>query len=192
MRKIKIYLAKSNLCSLELAARVRSYLSSINNVEVVEFTGGEYSHTPLKECDILIVVPPKDGEETSTITTMGHPLKGIFVGRGLFEQMKEFSRKGASRARRFFVREEKKSGTYHFVLIVGSGLCGDAQTNWTDHWGVLWTDDRITDMDKVVAIHSGIRPTGVEGTTGLVCDIGGDSSELDLKLLLIKRRGKQT
>lgn len=206
MRKVKIYLAKSNLCSLELAARVRSYLSSINNVEVIEFKGGEYSHVPLKESDILIIVPPKNAIETSTITTMGNPLKGIFIGRGTFEQMKEFSRVGAARAKRFFVRENEKTGEFHFVIILGSTLTHPKEEghNWTTHWGALWTDDRIIDMDRVVEIHSkgeSIMKTNrsfhnvfksateshMEGKTGLTCDI---TLEQDLKPLLIKQRNK--
>jgi GTP:adenosylcobinamide-phosphate guanylyltransferase len=52
----KIYLAKSNNANPNILYKVRSILSKFN-VEVVEYSGGSYSHDLLLSCDELIVIP---------------------------------------------------------------------------------------------------------------------------------------
>lgn len=202
MRKIKIYLAKSNLCSLELAARVRSYLSSINNVELVEFNGGTaYNSQPLVNSDIVVVIPPQKAEKTSMMTGLCIRLEGIHVGRGLFQQVRDFTEKGLAYKDRRFIVMENDSGSYCLHRIRGSK---NIATDWTINWGIIWYDDAAVDLDRIVEVVSIAEDHRVNqavdqqqaascvGTTGLICDISGDSSELDLKLLLIKRRKKQT
>ncbi len=80
MKKMKVYLAKSNRANPDLVARVRQTLSNYN-LEIVEFKGGTYSHKPLLECDQLVVVP----EELE--------VDSVIVGKGLLEQIQAFSRK---------------------------------------------------------------------------------------------------
>mgnify|MGYP007100098570 CR=1 FL=1 len=80
MKKMKVYLAKSNRANPDLVARVRQTLSNYN-LEIVEFKGGTYSHKPLLECDQLVVVPEELG------------LESVNVGKGLMEQIQAFSRK---------------------------------------------------------------------------------------------------
>jgi hypothetical protein len=77
----KVYLAKSNRSNPDLVTRVRQILSSYE-VEIVEFTGGKYSHTPLKECKYLVIVPDLSLQIDETICD---------IGKGLFEQIEYFT-----------------------------------------------------------------------------------------------------
>ena len=72
----KVYLAKSNKANPDLVSKVRQNLSQFE-VEIVEFTGGTYTHKPLLGCDLLIVVPDLTNN-------------GIIVGKGLYEQIDAF------------------------------------------------------------------------------------------------------
>ena len=72
----RIYLAKSNKANPDLVSKVRQNLSQFE-VEIVEFTGGTYTHKPLLGCDLLIVVPDLTNN-------------GIIVGKGLYEQIDAF------------------------------------------------------------------------------------------------------
>ena len=73
----KVYLAKSNKANPDLVSKVRQNLTQFE-VEIVEFTGGTYTHKPLLSCDLLIVVPDLTNSD-------------IIVGKGLYEQINEFS-----------------------------------------------------------------------------------------------------
>jgi len=82
MKKMKVYLAKSNKANPDLVARVRQTLSNYN-LEIVEFKGGTYSHKQLLECDQMVIVPAEvDACEDFAI-----------IGKGLYEQIEAFSRK---------------------------------------------------------------------------------------------------
>lgn len=72
----KVYLAKSNKANPDLVSKVRQNLSQFE-VEIVEFTGGTYTHKPLLGCDLLIVVPDLTNSD-------------IFIGKGLYEQIDTF------------------------------------------------------------------------------------------------------
>jgi hypothetical protein len=72
----KIYLAKSNRANPNLVSYVRQTLSKFG-LEIVEYTGGLYSHDELKTCDFLVVVPDLS---TDTIT----------LGKGLYEQIQSY------------------------------------------------------------------------------------------------------
>lgn len=80
----KIYLAKSNRANPDDVSRVRSFLLKYSNdIEVVEFKGGSYSHKDLKSCDILLIVPDLsnfDVEDNNYID----------IGKGLHEQIFAF------------------------------------------------------------------------------------------------------
>jgi hypothetical protein len=82
MKKMKVYLAKSNRANPEVVARVRQTLSNYN-LEIVEFKGGTYSHNSLIGCDQLVVVPEELDVDSACIT----------VGKGLYEQIQVFSTK---------------------------------------------------------------------------------------------------
>jgi hypothetical protein len=84
MSKPKVYLAKSNRSNPDLVTRVRQILSSYD-IEIVEFSGGQYSHKPLKECEYLVVIP-----DLSTLNiSYGDYI--VEIGKGLCEQLDYFS-----------------------------------------------------------------------------------------------------
>lgn len=72
----KVYLAKSNRANPDVVSRVRQALSKFP-IQIVEYTGGQFSHAPMMECEQLVVVPDLDGEE-------------IVIGKGLYEQISKF------------------------------------------------------------------------------------------------------
>jgi hypothetical protein len=78
----KVYLAKSNLSSGLVVAKVREYLERIEGVQVIEWKGmGSYSEDALMESDYLVVIPETlDRHRTH-------------LGRGLHSQIESFSRK---------------------------------------------------------------------------------------------------
>ena len=79
----KVYLAKSNRSNPNLVLKVRELLSKFD-IEIIEFTGGEYTHKPLLECDYLIVIPelPKDN--------LDFEVENVIIGNGLFSQINVF------------------------------------------------------------------------------------------------------
>jgi hypothetical protein len=77
MSKAKVYLAKSNKSNPNVVSRVRQTLSDYD-VEIVEFTGGSYSHRPMVDCDFLVVVPELCESWFED---------GVIVGKGLYEQL---------------------------------------------------------------------------------------------------------
>lgn len=82
--KTKIYLAKSNRANPDHVMWVRSILAKYpKDIEIVEFTGGAYSHKDLKTCDILLIIPDlseyNDNEDDF-----------INIGKGLHEQIFAF------------------------------------------------------------------------------------------------------
>ena len=78
MSKPKVYLAKSNKANPDVVSRVRQDLSKFD-VVIVEFSGGTYTHKPLLECNLLIVVPDLTNDN--------------IIGKGLYEQINLFSEK---------------------------------------------------------------------------------------------------
>ncbi len=81
----KVYLAKSNRANPNLVSRVRQTLSNFD-VEIVEYTGGTFSHDELLGCDELIVIPDVSTGETD----MYDEFHQIDIGKGLYEQMDSF------------------------------------------------------------------------------------------------------
>lgn len=73
----KVYLAKSNKANPDLVSKTRQILSKFN-IEIVEFTGGTYSHDKMLKCDMLVVVPYIDSDGS------------VVIGKGLFDQMEAF------------------------------------------------------------------------------------------------------
>lgn len=72
----KVYLAKSNRANPDVVSRVRQALSNFP-IQIVEYTGGQFSHAPMMECEQLVVVPDLEDE-------------GIVIGKGLYEQISKF------------------------------------------------------------------------------------------------------
>jgi len=74
----KIYLAKSNQTNPDELLAVRAKLKEYN-CEIVEYTGGRFSHTPMLESDILLVLPNLKKFNDTNI-----------IGKGLFSQIETF------------------------------------------------------------------------------------------------------
>jgi hypothetical protein len=81
----KIYLAKSNNANPNILYKVRSILSKFN-VEVVEYSGGSYSHDLLLSCDELIVIP----DISKTYNEMFSHEFYVPLGKGLHDQIDVF------------------------------------------------------------------------------------------------------
>lgn len=77
MSKAKVYLAKSNKSNPNVVSRVRQTLSEYD-VEIVEYTGGAFSHKAMLDCDFLVVVP---------VLCESWSEDGVTVGKGLYEQL---------------------------------------------------------------------------------------------------------
>lgn len=80
--KDKIYFAKSNKANPDHIILVREILSRFD-VEVVEYKGGAYSHKPLLECDMLVVLPDLTENEDYE--------SEVALGKGLYDQMNAFN-----------------------------------------------------------------------------------------------------
>ncbi len=92
--KTKVYLAKSNRSNPDDVSRVRTILSKFD-VDIVEFTGGQYTNEQLLECDYLFVVPELDNLSQDRAV----------LGKGLHNQVSDF----------FFYKEDKFESIYCFI-----------------------------------------------------------------------------
>jgi len=82
MMKSKIYFAKSNKANPDHIILVREILARFD-VEVVEYKGGTYSHKPLLECDMLVVLPDLTEDEDLNESE-------VAIGKGLHDQISAF------------------------------------------------------------------------------------------------------
>ncbi len=80
----KFYLAKSNKANPDDVMRVRQLLSKYD-INVVEYTGGAYSHKPLKECNYLVIVPDMNNVKTESFGSY------VKLGKGLHDQIIYFT-----------------------------------------------------------------------------------------------------
>lgn len=87
----RVYLAKSNRANPNLVSAVRQTLSKFE-IELVEFTGGTYSHDLLLTCDELIVIPDLSELKSCVYTKF----TTISLGKGLWEQISTFYEVGHS------------------------------------------------------------------------------------------------
>ena len=71
MDKLKIYLSKSKAGSMDTLMQVRTILSTYENVEVTEFSGGEYNTKLLHEADIVLLIPPTLPKPYTDTITIG-------------------------------------------------------------------------------------------------------------------------
>jgi len=84
----RVYIAKSNKANPNLVSRVRQTLS-VFDVQIVEFTGGTYSHDLLLSCDELYVIPDLSGSFDDDYTNIW----SVSIGKGLYEQIHAFHNK---------------------------------------------------------------------------------------------------
>lgn len=74
----KIYFAKSNRANPNDIILIRKRLSEFD-VEIVEYSGGSFSHKPMLDCDMLVILPELTG-------IVGQAFE-IPLGKGLHEQI---------------------------------------------------------------------------------------------------------
>jgi len=84
----RVYLAKSNRANPNLVSVVRQTLSKFN-VQIVEFTGGYYTHDLLLSCDELYVIPDINEAYQDNNTNFW----SVSIGKGLYEQIQAFHNK---------------------------------------------------------------------------------------------------
>lgn len=77
MEPIKIYLSKSKSGNIDDILKIKKVLSNYENIEVLEFEGGEYNTDKLKEADIVLIIPP----------TLPKPYTDTFtIGKGQYSE----------------------------------------------------------------------------------------------------------
>jgi len=92
---MKVYLSKSNRSDPHVVDVVRTDLKRAG-LEVVEFHGGTYSHTPMIDCEVLVVVPPAEFLQMNDAVLRDygniHIAKGYGcqIGKGQSEQITTF------------------------------------------------------------------------------------------------------
>lgn len=132
----RVYLAKSNKANPNLVSAVRQTLAKFE-IEVVEFTGGRYSHDLLLGCKTLIVIP-----DLSNVTLRYDEGHGIYnkndnisetwsvpIGKGLYEQISAFDNQNKD-----------------IIMVTGfdgelgiSGVYYDS--HWSDHYQLRVVDE---------------------------------------------------
>lgn len=108
----KIYLSTSRAANEEYAKKHKTFVNSINGVEIVEWksNGKPYTSDLLMSCDCLIIIPPTAGN--------------FNIGKGQYNEIIQFLKKGNV----FMVYE----GEYY--PITGLKEVTDDQ-NWQDNFG---------------------------------------------------------
>jgi hypothetical protein len=82
----RVYIAKSNRANPNLVSAVRQTLSKFD-VEIVEFTGGYYTHDLLESCEELYVIP----DLNDSFDDEYGGFWSVPIGKGLYEQIEHFS-----------------------------------------------------------------------------------------------------
>jgi hypothetical protein len=133
----KVYLAKSNKANPNIVSAVRQTLAKFE-IEIVEFTGGQYSHDLLLCCETLIVIP-----DLSNVTLRYDEGHGIYnkndniyeiwsvpIGKGLYEQIRAFNNQ-----------------SNNTIMVTGidcelniTGVYYDS--NWSDYYKLMVVDEQ--------------------------------------------------
>lgn len=132
MKKMKVYLAKSNRANPDVVARVRQTLSNYN-LEIVEFKGGNYSHKDMLKCDSLVVIPESMNSDE------------VSIGKGLYEQITTFAREKSSYFEDIIVITSEDSGT----RVIESLEIYD-HDNYVNHAFVSFEEDTYENLDIVL------------------------------------------
>jgi hypothetical protein len=130
--KSKIYFAKSNKANPDHIILVREILARFD-VEVVEYKGGSYSHKPLLECDMLVVLP--DLTECKDLNE-----EEVGLGKGLYDQIKAFKSTSRNKCDTYiinYVHEGSKEVGYGDVHEID---CADPD-DYINHAVVLFNTD---------------------------------------------------
>jgi hypothetical protein len=130
---LKVYLSKSNLCSSERVARVRDALRLDPAIEILEHVGNGYSNQLLLDADVLFMVTPDDIFDNDDT---------VLVGRGQFEQMRQFIAK--STVGPVFIATEVDMDRLDVDFREASEVCTYDTTNWKREYGqITLRDDNV-------------------------------------------------
>ena len=141
MSKPKVYLAKSNKSNPNVVSRVRQTLSDYD-VDIVEYTGGSYSHRPMVDCDFLVVVPELCESWCED---------GVIVGKGLYEQLTAWQDNNDSSDILFIVDEHLSVGEIYDINVVN-------YTNYIEYGIVKFTSQSEIFMDVLDDIGLPFKP----------------------------------
>lgn len=70
-KPLRIYLSKSKMGSMDTLMKVRDVLSYYENIQVIEFQGGEYNTDLLLSADLVIIIPPELPKPYTNTNTIG-------------------------------------------------------------------------------------------------------------------------
>lgn len=146
MAKQKVYLSKSNASDPDELMLVRKHLAKYD-VEVVEFRGGNYSHDPMLECDVLLVLPPKNG-----LTPFGT----VDIGRGQYEQIRMWDLSKDTYPVMITVLSENISLVQN---VTSYGLHSSKDQNWQDYWGSADLENSYWEMREAFDMKSELTST---------------------------------
>jgi hypothetical protein len=110
MSKAKVYLAKSNQANPNVVSDVRQTLSDYD-VDIVEYTGGAFSHKAMLDCDFLVVVP---------VLCESWSEDGVTVGKGLYEQLTVWEDNKTSDGVSIILDEDLLVGEIHDINVIDS------------------------------------------------------------------------
>ena len=78
-KKIKIYLSKSRQGTMDSLMKVREYILKYENIELLEYTGGDYSTALLEQADYMLVLPYEEAIKKDNYT--------FNVGKGQYDEI---------------------------------------------------------------------------------------------------------
>ena len=126
MNLTKFYLAKSNRANPDVVSRVRQALSKFP-IQIVEYTGGQFSHNPMMKCEQLVVIPDLVDND-------------IIIGKGLYEQITKFG--------------DDKGYEYVFVITDEDLTIREVEKihiiDYDDYVSFAWVEFKIGNYDKLV------------------------------------------
>ena len=125
-KKLKVYLSKSKAGSMDSLMQVRDLLSQYD-IELLEFSGGEYTDNLLKSSDIVLVLPH----------TLPRPFSyDFYLGKG---QYTEYS-----------ISENSSKQRTYFVICLGDELYVSEiedediiDKNWKTEYVHVWCEDTM-------------------------------------------------
>ena len=143
MKKLKVYLAKSNRCDFELVSKVRNYLKRFSQIELLEWVGGEYTDAEIKLANVIIFVT----ENPATYHD------NYFVGKGLHKQLDTFvkSKKVEDPLANAFVVNSLDENLY---LDNITDYCINDANDWVSKYGSFDTDGMAMNMWSLEAFPS--------------------------------------
>lgn len=140
MNKLKVYLSKSNKAVLTIVNSVEKQLQLIDYVQIFKYTNNEvYNDTSLRECDLVVVVPPPS-------TLYGK----VTIGKGVYKQI-ELALK---LKKPIIVCNYQWRGNEKYVFCANEiSIEGENQVDegdWNNYADLSYSNKQTCDLDMVV------------------------------------------